>query len=138
MKKLLSVILSVFILSSAALAEIDLESMSYDELYYLYQRVQVQLMKRNEWKEVTAPVGIWKVGEDIPAGSYSIRASGSMIGNVVLWRGEQNDYKSGVILNEMFIDDENTLIGKVIMSDGNTLEISGCPVILSPVVGLGF
>lgn len=138
MKKLLSVILSVFILSSAALAEIDLESMSYDELYYLYQRVQVQLMKRNEWKEVTAPVGIWKVGEDIPAGSYSIRASGSMFGNVVLWRGEQNDYKSGVILNEMFIDDENTLIGKVIMSDGNTLEISGCPVILSPVVGLGF
>ena len=140
MKKLLSVILAALILTSAAaLAEVDLSGMSYAELLALRNQVQQELITRPEWKEVTVPPGLWTVGEDIPAGSYTLtKALKRDSGNVCVWGKDKDDYKSdgGLLLNTT-LGSNREMLGKVVLKDGNKLEIQ-CTVIMSPVKGLGF
>lgn len=74
MKKLLTVILILaMILPAAALADLpDISGLSYDELVELKDQINIAMWNSKEWQEVTVPVGIWKVGEDIPEGRWSI------------------------------------------------------------------
>lgn len=139
MKKLFSLILILALLPVIALADTDLSGYSYAELTDLYKQVQRELMSRPEWKEVTVPQGSWRVGEDIPAGSYTIslsKQSGSS--SVILWGAEHYDYDTagGLLVNAILYKDDNVL-GKITLKDGNLLEISGT-VIFTPVKGLGF
>ena len=141
MKKIISLFLVFVILSMpAALAEeIDVKKYSYKQLELIEKAIRHEMMTRPEWKRVTVPVGIWKVGDDIPAGTYSIRATPEGITSVNLWRMAKDDYSSnGLILCESVIFDETDLIGKVIFEEGNVLEISGSPVYLCPPVSLEF
>ncbi len=141
MKKIISLFLVFVILSMpAALAEeIDVKKYSYKQLELIEKAIRHEMMTRPEWKRVTVPVGIWKVGDDIPAGTYSIRATPEGITSVTLWRRAKDDYSSnGLILCESVIFDETDLIGKVIFEEGNVLEISGSPVYLCPPVSLEF
>ena len=141
MKKIISLFLVFVILSMpAALAEeIDVKKYSYKQLELIEKSIRHEMMTRPEWKRVTVPVGIWKVGDDIPAGTYSIRATPEGITSVNLWRRAKDDYSSnGLILCESVIFDETDLIGKVIFEEGNVLEISGSPVYLCPPVSLEF
>lgn len=141
MKKIFSLLLVFVILSMpAALAEeIDVKKYSYKQLELIEKAIRHEMMTRPEWKRVTVPVGIWKVGDDIPAGTYSIRATPEGITSVNLWRRAKDDYSSnGLILCESVIFDETDLIGKVIFEEGNVLEISGSPVYLCPPVSLEF
>lgn len=76
MKKLLALLLAMALLIPAACAEgIDLSALSFDQLVELRQQISKELTTRPEWKEVTVPVGVWKVGEDIPAGHWTITAA---------------------------------------------------------------
>lgn len=74
MKKVLAlivVVLSMF--STLAIAEVDLSGMSYEELVALKDRINLAIWNSEEWQEVTVPQGIWVVGEDIPAGHWTIK-----------------------------------------------------------------
>lgn len=76
MKKLIAVALMICLLIPAAVAEdIDLSKLSFDELAMLRNLCQMEMMRRNEWQKVTVPVGVWKIGEDIPAGHWTIAAA---------------------------------------------------------------
>lgn len=79
MKRIISALLSVLLLLSLSAAcfadnvsDIDLSGLSYDELMALKDRINLAMWESEEWQEVTVPQGIWKVGEDIPAGHWSI------------------------------------------------------------------
>ena len=52
----------------------DLSELSFDQLIALKEQISKELTTRPEWKEVTVPQGVWKVGEDIPAGHWTISA----------------------------------------------------------------
>ena len=73
MKRALALILAMLLIGSAALAEIDLSGLSYDELVALKDQINLAMWNCEEWQEVTVPVGVWKVGEDIPAGHWTIK-----------------------------------------------------------------
>lgn len=76
MKKLLSVVLILLLLIPSAIAEeLDLSKYTFGQLVMLRNLCQMEMMKRDEWQEVTVPVGVWKIGEDIPAGHWNITAS---------------------------------------------------------------
>lgn len=77
MKKLFSVLLVLSLLSSFAFAETDLTQMSYDDLISLQRQLVKEIMSRPEWKEVEVPAGQYTIGEDIPAGWYSVRPKSS-------------------------------------------------------------
>ena len=81
-KKFLSVILVLCLLPVIALAEVDLSTMSVDELIALNKAVVMELMSRKDFKEVTVPAGEYKVGEDIPAGIYTVKVKANQFASL--------------------------------------------------------
>ena len=82
MKKILAVALAVAALMAFPLSaraeekqKIDLSGMSYEELVELKDQINLAIWQSDEWQEVEVPQGVWKVGEDIPAGHWTIKAA---------------------------------------------------------------
>lgn len=76
MKRILSAVLALLLLLPAlALAEIDLSGLSYKELVALKDRINLAMWESEEWQRVTVPQGVYRVGEDIPAGHWTITAA---------------------------------------------------------------
>lgn len=75
MKRIVALLFAVVMLFSVAIAEntIDLSGLSYDELVVLKNRINLAIWNSQEWQEVTVPQGVWKVGEDIPAGHWTVK-----------------------------------------------------------------
>ena len=81
MKKLFALVLTLLLLMPVAFAEdIDLSGLSFEELAALRDRIQYEMMTRDEWQEVTVPHGVWEVGVDIPAGTWTIRCTPNTAG----------------------------------------------------------
>ena len=91
MKKLLTVVLILALaLPALALADLpDISGLSFDELVQLKEQINLAMWNSQEWQEVTVPAGVWKVGEDIPAGHWSISIVGH--GLTTVWYCEQID-----------------------------------------------
>lgn len=89
MKKLIAITLILsLLLPAAALSDLpDISGLSYDELVQLKDQINLAMWNSQEWQEVTVPAGTWKVGEDIPAGHWSISMSGH--GCAVVWYCEK-------------------------------------------------
>lgn len=76
MKKMICAILTLAIflaVTAAAFADgVDLSSMTWEELLELKAAITLEQWSRDEWEEVEVPQGVWVVGEDIPAGKWTI------------------------------------------------------------------
>ena len=73
MKKLITIILILAMLPVVVLADIpDISGLNYNELIQLRDQLNIAIWGSKEWKEITVPSGIWVVGEDIPAGEWTI------------------------------------------------------------------
>ena len=55
--------------------DIDLSNMSYGQLVILKNLINKAMWESREWQEVTVPQGIWVVGEDIPAGTWTVKCA---------------------------------------------------------------
>lgn len=77
MKKLITIILILALAVTAAAAETDNEFMglSYIELMGKLGKVERALWACDEWKTAEVHAGIYKIGEDIPAGHWSLSPS---------------------------------------------------------------
>lgn len=75
--RVLSILFALlFSVSTFASAEtIDLSGLSYDELVVLKERINLAIWQSEEWQEVTVPQGVWVVGKDIPAGTWTVRCA---------------------------------------------------------------
>ena len=72
MKRIAAFVSAILLLFSYALADINLSSMTLEELIALKQQIGLEILSRPEIKSVTVPIGVWKVGEDIPEGHWNI------------------------------------------------------------------
>lgn len=63
-------------------AQIDLSTMSYEELVTLKNKINLAMWNSDEWEEVTVPQGVWIVGEDIPAEHWTIKAADGAYANI--------------------------------------------------------
>lgn len=70
---LFALVLSTFTFASAE--NIDLSGMTYVELVALKDQINLAIWNSQEWQEVTVPQGVWKVGEDIPAGMWTVKCA---------------------------------------------------------------
>lgn len=61
-------------LSPVCFADVDLNGMTYDELVALKDKINRAIWDSEEWQEVEVPQGVWAVGDDIPAGKWTIKA----------------------------------------------------------------
>lgn len=86
MKKLLAVVLILELLISMAFAEgVDISGLSYDELVTLRDRINMAIWQSDEWQEVMVPQGVWKVGEDIPAGHWTVKCAPKWFATEISW-----------------------------------------------------
>ena len=85
MKRILALILTMSALAAIPLSahaeekKIDLSGLTYNELVELKDQINLAIWECDEWQEVEVPQGIWKVGEDIPAGHWTIRGRTSAL-----------------------------------------------------------
>ena len=78
MKKLITICMTlalVLALAPAAFADVDLSGMTFDELVALKDQINLAIWSSQEWQEVEVPQGVWRVGEDIPAGKWTLRCN---------------------------------------------------------------
>lgn len=75
MKKLFVLLLALLMIGTAVAEGIDLSGMSYDDLITLRDQIDLAIWNSEEWQEVTVPQGRWVVGEDIPAGTWTIKCA---------------------------------------------------------------
>lgn len=77
MKKVITIIMiTLAMLCMTAHAEsIDLSGLSFQELAALRDRAQMEMMQRDAWQEVTVPQGVYQVGVQIPAGTWTVRCA---------------------------------------------------------------
>ena len=82
-------------------------------------------------KEVSVPVGKYTIGSDIPANTYTIKHNGNVLSMVTI-------YDANGKLVTMYTTSASAPIGKCELTDGQTIEIAGEPVIFTKYEGLGF
>ena len=89
MKKIGIIVLALMMILSVSIAsaeDIDLSALTFDELAALETRIIKEMMSKPEYKEVIVPVGVYKVGEDIPVGKWTISGCDGA-GNVTWGKG---------------------------------------------------
>ena len=76
MKKFTCILLLVALMGCIVLPacaeEIDLTTLTWEELLELKSAITLEQLTRDEWEEVEVPQGVYKVGEDIPAGKWTV------------------------------------------------------------------
>lgn len=153
MKKLVCLILALFMFPMIAFAEVDLSGMSYDELVALKDKINLAIWNSKEWQEVTVPQGTWEVGKDIPAGSWTVRCAIAYFGMISIGEkldesGTGIDYHSR-IGSEVITSPDYKLYQKgkdvpeysFTVKDGDYIVIMECDMTFTPYTGkpdLGF
>lgn len=154
MKKVMIICITlalVLALAPAAFADVDLSGMTFDELVALKDQIDLAIWNSQEWQEVEVPQGLYKVGADIPAGKWTIRAPS----------GEANTVKIGSELDDNGTDvnyrgDSRMIVGEnytgwtvsgacdfwtVDLRDDQYVCIKNGPAVFTPYAGkpsLGF
>lgn len=133
--------------ASVASAEIDLSGMNYDELVALKDKINIAIWNNEEWQEVKVPQGVWKIGEDIPTGHWTITASptswvsvtyGSKLkenqkGIEWLCKGYYQESLTGE--NHVFADDDDLRSIDIDTENGYYIEIENGSVVFTPYSG---
>lgn len=139
MKRLSAMLLILCMMPVFAWADIDLSSMTYEELRELQEKIAAEIVKRPEWKGVDVSPGNWRVGPDIPPGAYSVTLKDSR-GSCffAVWGYAVNDYTTngGLVYNQLLYQDKQS-IGRIELLEGQVVEISN-PVVFKPAERLGF
>lgn len=153
MKKFICLLLALLIPTMALASTIDLSGLSFDELVELKEQINLAIWESQEWQEVEVPQGVWKVGEDIPAGHWTVRPIDGLRAKVDLGdtlNENETDIKSNLYFGSAFIyskahKDYNAQTDlsefSFVVKDGDYIQIRLGSVIFTPYTGkpdLGF
>lgn len=141
----------VLVLAPACYADVDLSGMTFDELVDLKDQINLAIWNSAEWQEVEVPQGVWTVGEDIPAGKWTIRCNsgyytGINIGTALNESGTglSFPYKAAAMVYNpgyRLYSDGNMTEWTVELKTGDYVRVDDAPAIFSPYAGkpsLGF
>lgn len=141
MKKLLSLVLFLllvfpsFAFSVSADLESSLESLDLDQLYAVNDHIQKLIFqkKSDSVSGAIVPPGEYSVGVDIPAGIYRIEAQNPSMSTVCsfLATNEETVFGFATVLTL-----SDPVIGKLELTDGTNVSVSGGTVIFSTYTGL--
>ena len=155
MKKLLTIILILALaVPAAAFADLpDISNLSYDELVQLKDSINLAMWNSQEWQEVTVPQGLWIVGKDIPAGTWTVKCaieglSSVAFGDTLNETGTDVKYSqyyhSEIVVSpdyKRFEKDKDIAEYTFTVKDGDYIQIKNASVIFTPNTGkpsLGF
>jgi hypothetical protein len=116
-----------------SLAEIDISGLTLDELIVLGTKVQERIFELSDTREVKVPVGTYTVGVHIPAGEYSMRPAG-----MFSWIEIDNAPDAYGSHWQMYNMAEGETAGRVVLYDGDVVNITMGTMIFVKFTGLGF
>lgn len=134
MKKLIALILIIALAAPVALADIDLSGMTFDELMDLQQQLTAALWASDGWQEVEVPVGYYVVGDDIPAGRWSVTSDGYIF---IRLYSSLKQYLAGNDWIGGYGGEAGSKVN-LTLADGEVLEVVSTPIIFTPGTSLGF
>lgn len=135
MKKLLSLMMVLFVLITPAMAEgLDLEGMDYDSLMKLKQAVDAELYSRPEAEPMTLAPGVYEIGKDIHPGRYFVRVNSYEFGKsnssrVSIYESKETVGNWKGLISQKWISLEDGSMS-VDLTDGTFLEILDVPVVV--------
>ena len=143
MKKLMALALLLTILvgtSRPANAENQYVGKSLAELQEEMDKILLAMWQTDEWQKVEVPSGVYRIGEDIPAGKWSIGGEDSPMVTIATKldsTGASYDWDSLVISE--YIEKEYYPNGwTIILEDGQYIIIDGIAVFTPPIKGNTF
>ena len=149
-------LLFALILSTVSFAhaeDIDLSGLSYDELVALKNRINLAMWQSEEWQEVTVPQGVWVVGEDIPAGHWTVKCANgwytevswgehlSDSGESISWYGRYSIMNMVYNPDSVLFDEGDLTEYSFEVHVGEYIVINSNPAVFTPYTGkpdLGF
>ena len=147
MKKLVCITMIFCLIPLIAFADVDLSGMSYKELVALKDKINLAMWNSNEWQEVTVTQGLWKVGEDIPEGTWTVKCAVPHYAHITI--GDKLDSTRRSIIytptmySEVITSPDSRLYeqGKDLteisftLLKGDYISIEDCDVIFTPYTG---
>lgn len=132
--------------SEVSVSTNDLSALSYDDLVKLVSSAQLEMMTSDKWQEVVVPEGVYKIGEDIPAGHWTITAPAKVycvqvcVGPKLFDNGRVN-YDNFYALhgkdNSLNYEGETNYIS-VVLKNGQYISIEDGSAIFTPFAGNSF
>lgn len=77
----------------------DISSLSLAELAALKNRIQYAMLQTNEWQAVTVPVGVYRVGAEIPAGTWTVKCENKVGKTIIQWGESLKDNGENIAYN---------------------------------------
>lgn len=136
MRRLFALVLvSILMFCSVATAEsIDLTSLSFEELIALRQEIDLLLFASDEYKNVPVPAGDYVIGEDIPAGVYTLECDGGYA-MITVYSNASKDLMSMGACHSV---GGGETVGKIELKEGQIIEIEMGTITFKTYTGLGF
>lgn len=128
-KYLLGLLAALIFPAVCTAAGADLSGMSFEELQELSKKVTAAIMESDGWEEVTVPIGIYKIGEEIPAGRWTIGNGGYSSPYYRVGKTYEGGEIGRLVYYGSLDGDEN-----IILEDGQYMEILNGPVVFRPYV----
>ena len=154
MKRILVLLMALLCFAGIASADaFDLSGMSYEELVALKEQVDLAIWNSKEWQEVEVPEGVWVIGQDIPAGKWTIKAADGITamvewgdvldesGNGIAWSGRIYETEFLYSVNYRFYEKGNSTEVAWDLKDGQYFIVEDGIAVFSPYSGgknLGF
>ena len=153
MKKLLCILLLVCMTATAAAESVDLSGLSYADLVVLKDRINLAIWNSQEWQEVEVPQGLWIVGEDIPAGTWTVKCAIDYF-SVIRFGDTLEPNSKEIKISKYYSRDEvvspdykryepgkDLTEATITVKDGDYIHIDYAPALFTPYAGkpdLGF
>lgn len=126
----------------------DLSSLSFDDLASLMEQINQEMMRRDDWQEVSVPAGTYEVGKQIPAGHWIVTCTprsycyidvGSALesnGKTVVY-GSEGYYHISLVGTESGISDKGYPAQVDLdLKDGMYISIEHASVTFTPYTGI--
>ena len=133
MKKFVSTLFLLVLLlnTCAAFAELDLSLYSNDELIALETAIQAEKIERGIAKSATLYAGVYVIGEDIPAGVYSIETLKGVADHLYIYDETGRQVASYAIGTAS----DRSPIGRVELKEHYTIEFDSCTILITVYAG---
>lgn len=148
MKRIFCLLLVLCLFPVLSLADLpDISGLNFDELVLLRSQLNLAIWKCQEWQEVTVPIGVWKIGEDIPAGKWHIRGANGYTylkySDTLDASGMDATYSGDVYYSAIISETDDTEPDSIDLdcADGMYIVIDSGSAVFSPFTGkpsLGF
>lgn len=143
MKKFVVIIVFVLLFVSvlSVSAQYDLSGLSYEGLQEIVSQAQKEMMTRPEFQSVEVPTGLYTVGKEIPAGTWTITTTNRLtqvITGSILDTGN-NEIKTGAGEGWYCLNvDSNNPIQNITLTEGYYVEVNIYSAIFSTPTGVSF